>query len=338
MRKPEKPQPGTPLKKRVALHEHEIEILKYVREYYLLTPWQLISLRYSPASLTHVQTLLQTLSGNYEKDPVAAYLRRRGLYPQTFGNTVQLYFLGTPGMKELAKLGYSITTRHKRIDKIEELSYPPLIHTLNVNDVLIAGRKLPKAAPDIHLESWLHDYDLQTTPAYVDLERRNADGSITQQTVKLVPDGMLDFRLRLANSDKERRRVLLLEVDRGSETNIEEFKRKIHAYIPFAMPDGAFTDLFGSANKRVVWIVTKRGKDRMETIKKWCEDELIKQGLEHEFNLFRFTTLDQVQRTDTKTGQVKVSEELAIDPATFFLTPVMEKPFHKEPDTLLWKP
>ena len=48
-------------------------------------------------------------------------------------------------------------------------------------------------------------------------------------------------------------------------------------------------------------------------------------------------TVDQVQRTDNKTGQIKVSEELAIDPATFFLTPIAYKPFDKEPDTLLWK-
>jgi hypothetical protein len=151
MRKAETTRPGKARKKSVALKELEIAILNYVREYYLLTPWQVINLRYSPASLTYVQTLLQTLSGNNPKEPVEAYLRRRDLYKQAFGNTVQLYYLGTPGMKELAKLGYPITRRHKRIDKIEKLSYPPLIHTLNVNDVLIAGRNLPKAAPDIRL-------------------------------------------------------------------------------------------------------------------------------------------------------------------------------------------
>ena len=338
MSKPEKTRPGKALKKRVALKELEIAILNYVREYYLLTPWQVINLRYSPASLTYVQTLLQTLSGNNPKEPVEAYLRRRDLYKQAFGNTVQLYYLGTPAMKRLAELGYSITRRHKRLDKIEALSYPPLIHTLNVNDVLIAGRNLPKAAPDIRLADWKHDYDLQTTPALVEFERRASDGSLRSEKIKLVPDGMLDFRLKLADSEKQWRRVILIEVDRGTETNIETFKQKIHAYIPFAMPDGAFTDLFGKANKRIVWIVTNGGETRMRTIKKWCEDELIKQGLEHEFNLFRFTTLGQVQRPDPKTGQVKVVEELAIDPFTFFLTPVVYKPFDKEPDTLLWKP
>jgi hypothetical protein len=354
VRQPEKTRPGRPGKKSDVLGELELTILNYVREYYLLTAWQLVNLRYSRASLTHAQTKLQVLSGNKReketeqdagtkrtnegKDEPVAYLGRRGLYPQKFGNTVQLYYLETPGMKELGKLGYSLTRRHKRTDQIEKLSYAPLIHTLNVNDILIAARNLPKGAPDIRLASWKHDYDLQTTPALVEFERRMEYGGLYSEKVRIVPDGMLDFRLQLANADRQRRRVILPEIDRGTETNIETFKKKICAYLFFAMPDGAFTDLFGKGDKRVVWIVTKGGKTRMDTIKKWCEDELIKQGYEHEFNLFRFTTLDQVQRIDPKTGQVKVSEEVAIDPRTFFLTPVMHKPFAEEPDTLLWKP
>ena len=338
MPRSEKTKVGKQRKKRVALKAHEIEVLNYVREYYLLTAWQLVNLRLSAGSLTYAQTLLQSLSGNKDgADSPAAFLRRRGLFPLKFGNTVQLYYLGTPAMHLLAELGYPITTRHKRIDKIQELSYPPLIHTLNVNDVLIAGRNLPKVAPDIQLAAFLHDFDLQTSPALVEFDRRTSDGSTKTEKLKLVSDGMLDFRMQRADKDKELRRVILIEIDRGTETNIEEFKRKIHAYIPFALPDGAFTDLFGRANKRVVWIVTKGGETRMQTIRKWCEDELLKQGFAHENNLFRFMTVDQVQRTDNKTGQVKVSEELAIDPAMFFLSPIAYKPFDKEPDTLLWK-
>ncbi len=324
-----------------ALTELDIEILNHVREYYLLTSWQLVNLRYSQNSLPRAQTKLQVLSGNKDDIPCEAYLRRRGLYPLKFGNTIQIYYLGTPGINELIKLGFSITTRHRRQDKLAELSYYPLIHTLNVNDVLIAGRNLQKVAPDIRLEAWEHDYDVQTKPAFVEFERRlssKAGGGIQLERVKIVPDGMMDFRLQLANSDKQRRRILLPEIDRGTETNIEEFKKKIRAYVHYALPDGAFEELFGKANKRVVWIVTKGGENRMYTLRKWCEDELAEQELEHEFNLFRFTTLDQVKRVDKKTGQVKVSEELAIDPYTFFLTAHAYMPFQEQPDTLLWKP
>ncbi len=321
------------------LRELDVEILKLVREYYLLTAWQLVNLHFARGSFTRAQTKLQILSGNKEDLPCEAYLRRRGLYPNTFGNTAQIYYLGTPGINYLKReLGLGLTTRHTRLDKIQELSYPPLIHALNVNDVLIAGRNLPKAAPDIRLGAFLHDFDLQTIPALVEFERRFKEGGTTEERVKIVPDGMLDFRLTLAQGNKERRRILLPEIDRGTETNIEEFKKKIRAYVHYALPDGPFDEQFGPVNKRVVWIVCKGGENRATTIRKWCEDELLGQELEHEFNLFRFVTLAQVSHTDEGSGRVKKSEELAIDPYRFFLTAVAYKPFHEEPDTLLWKP
>jgi hypothetical protein len=324
------------------LRELDIEILNHVREYYLLTAWQLVALRYSPGSMTFAQTRLQILSGNKDDTPSEGYLRRRGLWPLTFGNTVQLYYLGTPAINELLKLGYTITTRHRRIDKIQEMSYPPLIHTLNVNDVLIAGRNLSKAAPDIRLDAFLHDFDLQMTPAVVEFERKLSErsgGGVQQERVKIVPDGMLDFRLRLHQADaKERRRIILSEIDRGTETNIEEFKKKIRAYVHYALPGGAFEEMFGRTNKRVVWIVTKGGENRLWTLRKWCEEELAEQELDHEYNLFRFTLLEQVKTVEKQTGREKLSEELAVDPFTFFLTPVAYLPYHREPDTLLWKP
>jgi hypothetical protein len=115
---------------------------------------------------------------------------------------------------------------------------------------------------------------------------------------------MLDFRLKLANADKERRRILLAEVDRGTETNIEVFKQKIRAYVHYALPGGVFEE----------------------------------QELDHEYNLFRFTLVEQVRTVEKDTGKEKISEELAIDPYTFFLTEVAFKPYHKEQDALLWKP
>ena len=45
-----------------------------------------------------------------------------------------------------------------------------------------------------------------------------------------------------------------------------------------------------------------------------------------------------MRTVEKNTGKEKVSEELAIDLYTFFLTPVAYLLYHKEPDTLLWKP
>lgn len=321
--------------------ELDYEILKYVMEYYILTTWQLVALHYSPTSATRANTKLQILSGNHPQIPAERYLHRDGLAKKTAGNPTYIYVLATDGMNYLRKNGFPSLTRRFRPSEAGELSYNAVLHALNVNDVLIAARNLPKYAPDIRLESWLHDFDLQKTPAKVVYERRIAEGrggGISDERVKIDPDGMLDFRLQLVGSDKERRRVILTEIDRGSETEIERFKKKLSAYVYYALPGAAFEEMFGKANKRIAWIVTKGGQRRMQTIKKWCEDELREQGLEHEFNLFRFTYVEPITELNQTTGEVKKREALAIDPTTLFLSPVWYKPFHTEPDTLLWKP
>jgi hypothetical protein len=325
--------------------ELDYEILKYVMDYYILTAWQLIALHYSPTSATRAKEKLQLLSGNKKDEdgqPTSErYLHRDGLAKKTAGNPTYVYFLATDGINYLRSNGYPSLTRRFRPSEAGELSYNAVLHALNVNDILIAGRNLPKAAADIRLESWMHDFDLQKQPAKVSYERRLTDargGGISDEHVKIVPDGMLDFRMRLVNSEKERRRVILTEIDRDTETKIDEFKKKISAYVQYALPGGAFEEQFGRANKRVAWIVTKGGERRMNNIRKWCEDELLEQGLEHEFNLFRFTSVEQVTEVSKTTDEVKKREALAIDPKTFFLSPIWYKPFQEEPDTLLWKP
>lgn len=203
--------------------------------------------------------------------------------------------------------------------------------------MLIAGRNLSKYQPDIRLFSFLHDFDLQKRPACVEFHRRIKNGSgsgITQEKVRLVPDGILDFRLHIqASEKKERRRVILLEIDRGTRTNIEAFKKKLLAYIHYLKQSGPFEAQFGKLNKRIAYIVTCGGENRLTTLRKWLEDVLSDQELEDAYNLFRFTTVSQV--VDAKTGHHR--EELDLDP-TIFVSPVWYKPFSEEAETLLWKP
>lgn len=321
--------------------ERDYEILKYVMEYYILTVWQLTNLHYSSGSAKYASAVLQVLSGNSKDNPSERYLHRDALAKKTTGQPTNIFFLATDGINYLRQNGYPTLTRRFRPSEAGEVSFHEVLHTLNVNDVLIAARNLQKCAPDIRLEAWLHDFDLRRQRAKVEYERRISEargGGISSERVKIDPDGMLDFRMTLANSEKERRRVILTEVDRGTETEIERFKKKLSAYVHYALPGGAFEEQFGKANKRVAWIVTKGGERRMNTIRKWCEDELLEQGLEHEFNLFRFTSVEQVTEVNKETGEVKKREALAIDPKTLFLSPVWYKPYHAEPDILLWKP
>jgi hypothetical protein len=315
------------------------EILEYVRQYYFLAVWHLMKLLwYAPGSLTRAQTKLQTLAGENEKKPAPAYLRRRGLYLFEFGNSTNFYFLGTEGMKYHTKRGNLLITRHRRIDHASDLDKYHLLHCLQVNDVLIAGRNLPEYAPDISLAVWQHDYELQRTPFRVEVDRYRKDRKLIHKSEKIEPDGLLDFRLRLARAKKERRRLLFPEIDRGTETFIDVFKRKICAYVHFFTPGGPFEEQFGKAEKRVVWIVTEGGIDRIITLRQWCEDELEEQKLEYGFDYFRFVLVDKVVKVNHKTGRAKETEELDIHPVDFFLRKGGYKPFSDEQDTLLWRP
>lgn len=330
-------------KQRVKPHyeptELDATILTYVMEYYFLTAWQLVNLHYSPGSYTRAATKLQVLSGNHPKIPSEAYLHRRALHHLTTGNPTYVYSLGTDGINYLRSCGFPDLKRRFRPGETNEVNYFHLIHALNVNDMLIAGRTLPKVAPDITLASWRHDIDLQKEPSLVEFDRSLPRlGGMEQLRVRLVPDGMLDFRMKPAGLDKERRRIILPEIDRGTETSQELFKKKILAYIHYALPGGGFSEQFGeNVNKRVAYFITKGGDNRLSTLLRWCEDVLSENDLEHEFNLFRFITVDPVIEKDAKTGKEKRLEALNADPNRLFLAPVAYKPFHEEPDTLLWK-
>ncbi|GHO85191.1 hypothetical protein KSZ_31970 [Dictyobacter formicarum] len=317
--------------------ELDYEILTYVKEYYLLSTWQLVNLHYAKGSKTRASTKLQILSGQSQKTPAKVYLYREALERKAPGNPTFVYCLATCGLSYLRRNGYPNLTRRFRPCETRGLSYLHKLHCLNVNDILIAARNLSKVSPDITLAQWRHDFDLQKIPAVVTFARdltTSYSGESVQQTVRLVPDGMLDFRLRLYDAKvNEWRRVILFEVDRGTETNSKKFKEKILAYIHYCLPEGGFEKRYGKTNKRIAYIVTRGGEKRLIMLRHWCEEVLREQHFEQEQNLFRFTSISQ--QTDQDTGSIR--EELAISP-TLFVQPVWYKPFEEEPDTLLWKP
>src|ERR1051326_1033722 len=168
--------PATQPKRGKKVHYEPTEldaiILTYVMEYYFLTAWQLVKLHYSDGSYTRAATKLQVLSGNHPKVPSEAYLHRRALHHLTTGNPTYVYSLGTDGIRYLQASGFPDLKRRFRPGETNEVNYFHLIHALNVNDVLIAGRKLPKVAQMITLAAWWHDFDLQKEPPVIEVDRR----------------------------------------------------------------------------------------------------------------------------------------------------------------------
>jgi hypothetical protein len=310
----EKPYEVTPL---------DYQILLYVREYHFLTAWQLVKLHYSNGSLTRARVLLLRL---YD----AGYLDRRALPHVGAGQPTYIYALGTKGINYLKEQGYTSFSRY-RPNELQQFKYPHLEHVLSLNDVLIAARRLQKVASDISLEEMRHDLDLKRSPAKVEYVRRLPGGDREDERITIIPDGWLDFRLQLANSPKKRRKCIVLELDRGSETNMAEFKKKIRAYVYYAYPGGPYEQMFGTQTITVAYLTTA-GENRLRMIKLWCEQELREQRLEHEAGLFRFSALPYEIDPDTKAMKLQ-----DIDSKRLYLSEVWFTPFEPAPGVLLWK-
>ncbi len=310
--KPAKQQPYIP-------SPLDYQILQYVRAYHFLTVWQLVKLHYSDGSLTRARVLLLRLHET-------GYLDRRALPHVGLGQPTYIYALATKGINYLRDQGFSAFSRY-RPNELQHFKYPHLEHVLHLNDFLIAARNLSKIAPDIALEEMRHDLDLKRTPAKVAYVRRLPDGDKVDEKLNLVPDGWLDFRLSLANSPKRRRKCIVVELDRGSETNVAEFKKKIRAYVHYAYPGGPYETMFGTQAITVAFATTA-GENRLKTMLLWCEQELKEQRLQYDASLFRFTALPKEE----------LNPETGLDAKRLFLSDVWSVPFADDPVCLLWKP
>lgn len=271
----------------------------------------MVKLHYSKGSLERAQRKVKLL---YE----TGYLERRRLPHIGVGNPEYIYFLATKGQHYLSEQGFSGFSRVRPKD-IEEMTYPHLQHALDLNDLLISARLLNRFVPQISLASWQHDLDLKRTPAKFTYERRLPEGERVEETASLVPDAWCDFRLKQLHMEKQRRKCIVLELDRGT-TSMSPFKQKLRAYVHYAIPDGVYFAQFGT-NAITVAYATTAGEDRLKTMLSWCEDELVQQRLDHEAALFRFTAL--------------LKENT--DPKRLFCEPVWYTPYEQEPVSLLWQ-
>lgn len=324
---------------RIKLYEPtptDLQLMLYLKDYHYLTPWQLTRLHYSDGSFTRAQTKLQTLAGENTKMPCKPYLARRTLPHLGIGNPTYIYTLSTEGQNYLKAQGIAGFTRFRR-DEFAKKKFRHLEHVLAVNDVLIAAHNLAKVAPLIRLVAMLHDLDLKKTAQPFIHERRLRDGSLGEESAKIMPDAWLDFRLALASeAKKERRRNVILELDRGTEFDQEEFRKKIRDYVHYALPGeddspSPYEQLFGTPYIIVAYATTS-GDNRLKTMRRWCEEELIEQQLDQEANLFRFTSL-----TYHAAAPRKYTPPPSLDPYELFLKPIWFIPYQKQPTILLWQ-
>lgn len=230
---------------------------------HLATTEQLTRLHYKPGMLKTVSKRLKVLvdNGYVQADCIPTKLFKSPYY----------YTLATRGMRYLANIGIDISSSFRESKEVSE-SYLHIRHALELNDVLIAALRLKFADPRYYLARYIHERTLKRTPY--------KNGNVT-----LIPDGFLDFRIRVPNGP-ERYVSLVLEHDRGTEQQ-EHFKRRIRAYKDFYVNNGQM-QLFGVKTAITAFTSFVSAK-RVSQMREWTYQEL--QGNPQLMGLFIFAEL-----------------------------------------------
>jgi hypothetical protein len=291
-------------------------VLQAVYELHFLTVDQLTRLLYAKSSRNYVGEIAKRLTD-------AGYLQRSWLpRPGAQGRATALYLLARKGMTYLEGLGHEVAPRARPSEHAMH-GAQFLLHTLAVNDVLIAARLLEQRAEGLALSGMRHERDLKRTAAV-----RFKPGEVDPgSSVYVVPDGWLDLR-----ADRGTGRItqfpLWLEVDRGTE-GTKKIKEKIRGIVAY-YNGGHYERLFGTRHMQVVFLAEQaalgsahQAAHRSQQLRRWCEEELTSIGQLVFGPVFRFGVLPPGD---------------ALDPVAFFTAPHCLVPFSPSPIPLLVLP
>lgn len=279
---------------RPAIGPVNAKLLGVLARYYYLTAVQVTRLLYAPTSLTYVQARLKLLAD-------AGYLQRVFLpRPTRTGSAPLVYTLARKGLNAVREMGQEIPARYRPAE-VRELSYLHLVHTLALNDLLIALELLARADPRLEIAELRHERTLKLEPVSVQLP--------TGATAAVIPDAWLD--LRIARRYQE---CYCLELDRGT-TGQKAWRRKIAALLAYV--DGPYQETFGTESVTIAVVATP-GATRRDELLQWTEAELQAEGRRAQADVFRFSVLD-----------------VESAPAELFLARRWLEPFQRTPVALL---
>lgn len=254
--------------------EVDERILTAINDYYCLTVDQILCLFYRPSSRTGVQTRMKRLT---DAGYTQALFLNRGARA---GSSPLVYRLNRRGRQFLAAQEIPVPPRFRPGEDLED---PFLRHTLAVNDVLIAARKLTERHAQLSLAQVLHERVLKHAPLAVELDGK---------WVSVIPDGFLDFREELPGQ-RPYQSAIALELDRGTMKDATRWRAKIAALLTSFT--GAYQERFGAQTVTIA-VVTTAGAKRCRDLLRWTEEELAACKLRNRAELFLFT--DQLPECD----------------------------------------
>jgi hypothetical protein len=279
---------------RAGTHAVDEELLLTVARYHYvtteLTTWLL---DYSASSYKYVLKRLKRLSD-------AGYLLHLQLPTISAGKPQLVYTLSTRGGKLLESMGYEVSGRTHPSDHGEH-SLLFLQHTLACNRVLGAAELVARRHHEVVIAQMIHERDLRHRPVRV---------SVAGGQLAVINDGFLE--MHLANKHKM---AIGWELDRGT-VDQRAVRRKLAGLVSFVQ--GPAQEAF-DCPAPVIAFATTAGPQRMNLLRRWCEDVLKDARREVDSSLFLFTAIP----------------DGPVDADTLYLKPVFYEPFVNQPVPLL---
>lgn len=226
---------------------------------HLATAEQLTRLHYKAGMITHVKRRLKALVDNNYVRVDATPIPHYGPKRITF-SALYYYTLGLKGVAYLRSIGYEVEPSFRAGKEIGK-SYLHMAHALELNDVYIAAFKLKMVHEQYHAR-FIHERKLKQQPYEVTLP--------SGQLIRLIPDGVIDFRQRRPGQ-ADLSMPVFLEHDRGSEHEVK-FRSRIRAYRTHIRA-GLITRVF-NAERAVVAFSTFAGMKRVADMRNWTWEEL----------------------------------------------------------------
>lgn len=242
-------------------------VLAGFSRYFYLTAAQVTRLLYASGSHTYAQARLKRLADH-------GHLQRLFLpRPTRTGSAPLVYTLARKGLNALAEWGREVDRRYRPAE-VREFSYLHLVHTLELNDVLIALELLCRHTPHIQIAELRHERELKLAPVKVVLP----DGS----TAGVIPDAWVDLRI-----EGRYQECYTIELDRGT-TEGKAWRRKVAALVSYA--DGPYQQAFATTSLTIAIVATPEAR-RRDQLLAWTEAELRALGRADASASFRFTAI-----------------------------------------------
>ncbi len=232
------------------------KILLALYKYHLLTTDLVVPAVGSVGSATTVKENIQTLEAKN-------YLFRFKL-ATTGGRSPTVCVLAEQGMKYLRDERELDVSFYKHPSEWKQMSSNWLMHPLELNKFIIAADRLSRSYEQIERIIWEHDFLLKGDLLVAT--------SQTGERFGVVPDAIVQFRVKQGTQEELKRRVIWVELERDTHKE-KAFTRKLTG-IYWVIENGIFEQRYHHPIPRICFVSTA-GQEHVEWMREQCRKLLV---------------------------------------------------------------